>query len=706
MEKFKNIFYKIMMILLFVMSLIATIGALCNFYQTGSDFLSPVVIVLGVVVLILFFISVASLLKKVEDKKKDIIAIILCVLFFIALCIFGSKFTIIPAYDLSHVERELMSMMENGKVITNVGYFAKYPNQVPLTILLYYIYRLGMLLNFGNLKLFAVIVNSFFISITAFFTYLSIRKIKNCNFALIGLLFFIINPIFYMYTSYFYTDTLCMPFAAIAIYLFLVSRDKKKITNILCLLLSGFLLAIGFKIRVVVAILLIGIILTLWLNNENLKSIFKTSVCMVLGFLLGVFSYSQIALSFEIPKDENLEFPIYHWVMMGLNEESVGKYNEVDHAYTKGQPTKEAKKDADIKVIKERIHDLGILGYLKLSIIKNNVNWSNGAYRYLDKMANVEKFGPGYEYVGGNNLVFTMYALQICKGLILVVFSYLVFLEVKKRGDKNIRFIVVSLFGAFLFYVIWEVQARYSLSFLPWMILLFPFGISAIEEKINGKIAKNENLKKIIPYSIIILTVGMLAFNFPKYVLKKSSFYDTRVNQVKMRSTPLANLSNKEVEQTFKTDGEFNTISLKFIKKNKSTQTNYKFVLYDKNRKVLYQEDFTSDDVRDKDFKKFSFDTIKPNGEEEYIIYINSSDASSDNSVGLEAFDYNPYKAYPNGVLLVNGRDTHASLTFKVQDKVRRSYTSVPMYMAICIVVLSIEGVALYPFIKDIKKSK
>lgn len=700
MEKFKSVFYKVMMALLLIMSLIATVGALFNFYKTTKDHLSPFVIILGVIVLILFFISISSLIKKISDKKKNIIAVILCILFFVALSIFGIKFTIIPSYDLSHVERELMLMMEDGTVISNATYFAKYVNQVPLTILLYYVYRLGMFLHVGNLKLFAVVINSLFMAITAFFTYLSGKKLGGSNLALISLLFFIINPIFYMYASYFYTDTLCMPFAAISIYLFLSSKDKEKFKGIITLLLSGFLLAIGFKVRVVVAILLIGIILTLWLNSEKMKTIFKTSLCLVGGFVIGIISYNLIALNFTIPKDDTLEFPIYHWVMMGLNDKKTGRYSDTDHTYTKSQPNKEAKKDADIKKIKERLHDLGVFGYLGLTARKININWSNGAYRYLDKMANIDNFSSGYEYVGGNNLIFTLYALQICKGLILVVFTYLVFLELTSKNNKKTRFIMVSLFGAFLFYVIWEVQARYSLSFLPWMMLLFPFGIKAFEENVTSKIMDNGKLKKIIPCSFIVLTIGLLLVNFPKYTIKKSYFYDTRINQVKTRSTPLTNLEEKDVLQTFKTKGQFNNISLKFIKKDVNSTTNYIFTLYNKDGKVLYQEDFTSDDVLDNEFKDFTFDTIKPDGEEEYSIGVKSSDASENNSIGLEAFEYHPYKAYPNGTLKINDEDAHASLTFKVQDRVKRTYTSKTFYILMSLIILLIEGVSFYPYIK------
>lgn len=258
---------------------------------------------------------------------------------------------------------------------------------------------------------------------------------------------------------------------------------------------------------------------------------------------------------------------------------------------------------------------------------------------------------------------------------------------------------MVSLFGAFVFYSIWEVQARYSLSFLPWLMILLSLGISSIEEQVISKIKYNKRLVKVIPFIIIVVTLDIVVINFPKYTIKQDTFYDTRVNQVKTRSTVLTNLSEKKVEQTFKTDGSFNLVSIKFIKKNVQDVTNYQLTLYDKDKKI-YQEEFTSDDVIDNEFKNFIFNDINPKGEEEYTISISSKDATDDNSLGIESFNYDPYKAYPKGNLYVNGEDTKGAMTFKVQDKVERSYTSKVIYISMSLMILLIEFIAIYPLIK------
>ena len=97
------------------------------------------------------------------------------------------------------------------------------------------------------------------------------------------------------------------------------------------------------------------------------------------------------------------------------------------------------------------------------------------------------------------------------------------------------------------------------------------------------------------------------------------------------------------------------------------------------------------------DLKKTKLKGLKEN---EYIISITSLDASNDDAIGLESYSYDPYKVYPKGILSINGEDTGASLTFKVQERVKRSYTNNTFYITISIIILLIEGIAIYPYIR------
>lgn len=692
MKKFKDIAYKVVIGFTLLTCVVATVGALGNFYQTTDEVLNPLIIIIGVFVGLFFFVRLFKVLDKVSEKNLKKAALIITFLFFIGMSIFGIRHLIIPTYDLSHVERELSLMMDDGPIITNIGYFGKYTNQVPLTVFLYFVYYIGNLLSIGNLKAFATIINSLFISISAYFTFLSIKEVKSSKHGIIGLLFFVLNPIFYMYASYFYTDTLCLPFASIAIYLLLKLNNKNKKISIAILIITGFIIAMGMQIRLVVVFVLLAAIVGSFLNEEKFTRTIKIAICLIIGFVLGLVNYALIEGNFEIPKDDTRAFPITHWIMMGLNDESGGRYNSKDHDYTISFNSKKEKTDANIIVIKSRIKDLGVVGLIKLWGQKIALAWSNGAYRYVDKIRIVETIRSDFEYICGCNMIFILYYLQIIKSMILVILTYMLFRELKKHNQiSKLTFLYVAIFGAFLFYSIWEVQARYSLSFLPWFIILFPLGIENLSsKKINNKIFKR------LPYLLLILSVLLLIVNYPKYVIKKNNYIDTRVYQVKSRLEKYKNLNDDVIYQSFIVDKDFNTVAISLLVEETDDIADYKFSLLDENFNEVEAIVFSSEGLRNGSFKKFRFDTIEVN--EKTKFYINIAPIGEvKNTIGINSYTYEPYSVYPDGNLIVNGESTNGAMAFRVELRHKRTYTNNVIYISISLIVIAIESFALLP---------
>ena len=64
-------------------------------------------------------------------------------------------------------------------------------------------------------------------------------------------------------------------------------------------------------------------------------------------------------------KKFNQQFPVVHWVMMGMNEKSKGGFNRNDRRYTSSFPTKEQKRKADIARLKQRVKKMGPVGLAK-----------------------------------------------------------------------------------------------------------------------------------------------------------------------------------------------------------------------------------------------------------------------------------------------------------------------------------------------------
>ena len=247
----------------------------------------------------------------------------------------------------------------------------------------------------------------------------------------------VMNPIFYLYTSYFYTDTLCMPFAVIGLYLLIKSIKTNNTRNKIILgILSGLTFLIGLKVRIVVIILLIAAFAYILINKKVIKKI-TIYISVFLGLIVGVLGFKVVESNFEIKLDENAAFPITHWLMMGLNEEYTGGYNSKDHDLTFNEPTYEDKKEANIKEIKTRLSELGPIGLIKLEGMKIARTWSSGNYGVYAKLNNTSDGSGIYEYLGGygNTNIFLKYTLQILKTYI----SFMILLGVYQIFRKKER---------------------------------------------------------------------------------------------------------------------------------------------------------------------------------------------------------------------------------------------------------------------------
>lgn len=710
-DKIKKNSYKLILIVLLIMVCYSTYRSIFDIYKPSIE-LSPIIIIFGILVFIFTFINLKKLISKIKENKANLIAVCICISFFIALSVFGNIFTSIPTYDLSNIIGEVEIMMQNGGKFVTEEYFARCTNQPPVTILVYYIYCLGNIIGFTNLRMFTIIMNSLLIVVTSFFTYLSVKKVKDYKTALITLIFFAVNPCFYIYSSYFYTYTLCMPFASIAIYLYIVAIKNSSIKkSILLLFLGGLLISIGFEIRVVVGILLIGIIIGICLNDKfNAKTLGKLAG-LSFGFVAGIIIYTIISIPFDIIKNKDLELPITHYVMYSLNEKSQGKWNLEDYMYTYNNNTYSKKVEANIEMIKERMKDLGIKGWLTLTKEKIAVNWSNGEYDYFPKFLNVEKINSLYEYITGNRKVFIIYYCQICKAVMMFILCVAILGElVSKQKDNTNNYIYISIFGAFLFYLFWEVASSYSLCFLPWMIILFGVGLNKIEKALEIKrISYNINSKetivdiskfsKNIGITIIITSLFLIVINYPEYAIKEELRWDKRVMQYKEVGNFAPDLSDDVIQQSFKTAKSFNCISIKLKKQNINNVQKYRFILKTEQGEILSTQEFTNSEIKNDELKTFYFKKVTPKENKKYIIELCSVEKNSDKTIAVATFYQNGYEAYLDGDLTINEENTNADLVFQVQNEVVRPYTNKRVYIALSIIIIVIEIFAFYPYL-------
>ena len=487
------------------------------------------------------------------------------------------------------------------------------------------------------------------------------------------------------------------------IILFKTTKSTSKTKLISMLVFSGIALAIGFEIRVVVGFILLAFIITQFLEKktELRKTIVIASI--ILGFIGGIGMYMLICIPFNVPKDKEKEFPITHWIMYSVNEKSDGKYNVEDWNYTNARKSYNEKQNANTDIIKQRLEKMGLKGWISLTKTKLAVNWSNGSYNYTpDVLYNVEHINIMYDYVSGNKKIFVLYYCQICKAVIFATMLFVCLKELfKRRHESSYNFMCISLLIAFVFYLIWEVKSKYSLCFLPWMIILFPLGIEVFEKivgitniEFGAKKITRDTIHKVIKKAtvfVFIWSLVLLLINYYPYAIKKSQYNDRKVFQG--TGSDLISVSNNTIEQQFETDKTFNKITLKFSNKNQNDKVKCKVKLVDEEKKVISEETITLG-AKEEANKGFKFDYVKPKGKQKYTIQV----SSKDKNVYLVGFKDDTYKVYPYGNLKINDVNTNDSLTFTVGKNTERSYVSPLVYCLISFMIIIIEIIAFYPY--------
>lgn len=684
-NKIFNFVNKFLLIFTIICFSVSLIGAIFFYTNRSYDYLNPLVLIVGSIVYLLLLIKLYKVIIKLDDKKKKIIVGILLGLQFILLLISAFVISSIPQVDLIHILTEINSLNDTGSILNSV-YYSVYPNNRFLLIILY---GLQKIIPISNQILFSLL-STICISVMSLFTYKTVNKVLNLNKGLLSLFICVLSPIFYLYVSYYYTDVLMLPFASILIYLIVKTKDEKNLkSNVLYGLLIGIIAIIGYKIRAVAIFILVAYFVYL-IFTKKILIVLKKFAPIIIGAILTITCIGTIENKFFTNVNVDKEFPMTHWIMMGVNEKSDGYYSQDDYNLSSSASNVSERTDLNIKEIKNRLSDLGPFGTVKLLVVKLVSVWGKGDYSYQKYLELVNDFNPSYSYLLEDKNIVINYLLQFSK-IVVMFMAIISLINIYKSGKKSI--IAISLFGAVFFYLVWEVCPRYGLSFLPWLILIGTCSYDTL----------NTNYEKFKFYKyfkciILVLTLALFAFSFNKYTgisYKENIVAKDSVTNVKYISL------NKEavITQTLDLYDSFNKIRLKF-KVNEIDDATYKLELITKNE-VVYEKDFKKNDLKDKKYTDFYLDKTYEGGS--YTVRL-SSDSTSDLEVYIaykEKFDY-----YPNGILEVNKKEETGDLMFEVVNNEERGIYTYLEYMTIMILTLGMEVIVLYRKKEEVNEEK
>ena len=334
----------------------------------------------------------------------------------------------------------------------HLDYFECYPNNHMLFSVIYILYKLQYILTGSINDIFPTALNivSLNISYLLFCRCAEIihtpRKAFVC--AVRGMLF---TPMI-TYASFFYTDSLAMPFVMASAYCYLKYRKSDKLYQ---LLLCGIFIGIGYKMKGSTFVLLIAIVIDMVIRKFPFKNIAAIILpCAAVMKIISLFSIKLLNISCKSLKEK--AFPLLHWIMMSADGR--GGYNSADFLYTQSF-SGHKKISADLSRLAEKLNSQGIFGFLCHLCDKTAYTWENIT------------FMAGYFYNGSFSSPSFITAAFFCHFTIL--FSILISLvDSRKKGADDEFIFKLCLFGLSVFLLIWETRCRYLVSFFPLFLLI------------------------------------------------------------------------------------------------------------------------------------------------------------------------------------------------------------------------------------------
>lgn len=382
---------------------------------------------------------------------------------------------LVPKVDLSHIYDQCVEMLDTGNVrLTDVKYFGLNTNNIPITIVVYWVFRVARGMGLENYRLAGGIFNVVLLFFVYWAAYFMLKKITDIQTTAVVMCLLLANPAFYGYASYYYTDTVSLFFTMWGACLMLYAAGKQnRWKETVSFLLAGFLIGLAVQIRVTSIFIIISAAVCA-LVKGHWRKLAGYGALFLAGFFLFLLLWSRL-YAYHVDFDtKDSSITVEHFLMMG--SAGRGTYNVDDMKFTRSFDTHEEKVENNWKVYKQRLRENGLWGNLKLALTKEAVVWGVGSRGYSQYTQYVVEETACYHWITGEKSACFRAYMQ-AYNIILFSVILLGLLNARKMGRMDMLILSVYWGGALIFYLFWEAHARHSLSFLPFLTMLAVPGI-------------------------------------------------------------------------------------------------------------------------------------------------------------------------------------------------------------------------------------
>lgn len=614
-----------------------------------------------------------------------------------------------------------VEMLETQRIsgTYETGYFSRYTNNYPITILTYWFLRLLKSCGLKEASFLPAcqLVNIACISGSIWLSYQILLEKKNRREAVFFLLICVLCPLSYVWAGFFYTTTCSLPCLTGILFLSIrLPKTKKPLSRLLLGALLGGILVLGYKLRATAMIAGIAVALTAILRlTENLRrqrgngrgpkdfflSLFRKYAGFGAAFFLTALLFLGLfrgATEKYVPFDyENTGFPMIHWVMMGSRWD--GAFDQMDELYTGSFATKEEKIQADKKVLAERIQEAGPLGLTTLFGRKLLNTWVDGTDGYLAENSYCS-YSRLYQYLMGSQSGFvTLYsqAFRALQMIALGLFSLVCLVRLWKKKEKPTLFLIqLTFLGGMAFHLIWETNPLYSISFTFFGLMLLAEAVACLDSA--RSLTPLRKRSPILSLAAFFLLLAMLILSKKELVKTPIERENYCVNQYQYAGGYDGPVKAYEqvYTQTFTTDRPFNRIAVRAVNPvGPYNQSAFLVKLTDEKGQVLYDNDrFLSGMVVANTPYIFELPSlIVPEGLSTYTLEIAPGYIQGENSLEFLSYTTGNCDLYRGGSLSIGGEEIkNGDLAFSVFEYQVTTYFSLKLYLFICAFLLLLAG--------------
>ena len=351
------------------------------------------------------------------------------------------------------------------------------------------------------------------------------------------------------------------------------------------------------------------------------KQIKKYCLNIILIILVSLTTYKGVNYCInKIAPNNSNSFPVTHFLMIGMNEE--GRITNEAVNYTSSFDTKEEKVSANIEVIKEKLKEYKFSGFIMHTFKKLPITWEDGMSKFKPRLYQDKKNLSISNWISGEKSeIFAIY----CQGFRILTFFFaiigMIYLYKQRKEKDSLFMIVLTVFGAILFYLLWESKEDYNIQFLSIILLLSAYGLNNVELKTTKH--KNIIFKSLLCFTIFLSVIFYQPLTQTKYTWTKNRVlaYNTNILEYEKR----VYRDNSIIEQEFYTDDDFNYITIRALKRS-NAKSKYNIILKDSKDKILKEFCVTANDIIN-GYITIDLNDIELNNNK-YLLQIKSDSAS------------------------------------------------------------------------------